>query len=371
MKLLLINYEFPPLGGGAATATRELAESLCRQGCAVSVVTSKAKGEDDSRCDTPYKLHRLWTGRRRAESCSLFEMAMFVIVCSLYLPYLLLRERFDGAVLFFGLPCGWFGPLLKFGFGVPYVVSLRGGDVPGNEPSLNQIHHLLSPARRLIYQHSKCVTANSEGLKSKSLLVDSHPVTVIPNGVDCDRFTPIPPDSESENRILFVGRLVEQKNVPGLLKAFARVGGKAKLDIIGDGPLRLELHQLVKELQIEEKVDFHGWVSRDEITDYYLSATMLVLPSRYEGMSNVLLEGMAAGLPCIVTDVEGTRELIDHERNGLLVGLGDEEGLVRAMDRLLEDRDMRHTLGTNARSHVVENFSWDKAARSHLSIFES
>lgn len=370
-RLLLINYEFPPLGGGAATATAALAETLSTEGCEVTVLTSRAGREKvESDAGLPYRLIRLWSGRKLADRCSVLEMGAFVMVACLSLLWFATRGKYDGAILYFGLPCGLLGPVLKFGFGVPYVISLRGGDVPGNEPSLNRVHHLLSPVRRFIYRHALRVTANSEGLGRKSEEVDPYPVEVIPNGVSQERYVRHHFPFRSADRVLFVGRLVEQKNVSVLLHAFRNCSVWARLDIVGDGPLRGELENLSTELGIGDRVTFHDWIPRDLLPGFYGQAALLVLPSRYEGMSNVLLEAMAAGLPTITTDVEGTRELVDHGVNGIVVPVGDTEALTREMKRLLSSGRLRGELGRAASDHVKNHFSWVGVARSHLELFE-
>lgn len=370
-KLLLINYEFPPLGGGAATATAALAETLSSEGCEVTVLTSRVGREKvASDASLPYRLIRLWSGRKHTDRCSLPEMAVFISVACLSLPRLLVRKKYDGAVLFFGMPCGLLGPVLKFCFGVPYVISLRGGDVPGNEPSLNRIHRWLSPVRRFIYRHALRVTANSEGLGRKSEEADPFPVQVIPNGVNRERYVRHHFPFRSADRVLFVGRLVEQKNVGVLLDAFRYCSAWARLDLVGDGPLREELENLAIELGISDRVTFHGWIARERIPEIYGKAALLGLPSRYEGMSNVLLEAMAAGLPTITTDVEGTRELVEDGVNGIVVPVGDAKALAREMKRLLASGHLRSELGRAASDHVKNHFSWVGVARSHIELFE-
>ncbi len=368
MKLLLVNYEYPPLGGGAATATRALARALRDHGAEVHILTSAAPGLAQSENQDGFRVDRLWTGRRHRDRCSLFEMGMFVLAAFLRLPSLLWRGGFDGAVLFFGLPCGLLGLPLKYLFGVPYVISLRGGDVPGTEPSLNGVHAILRPLRRELYRSAAAVTANSEGLRQRSQAADPLPVLVIPNGVE-----QLPPDikpADAAARILFVGRLVDQKNVAMLLRALAAMSRRdATLEIVGDGPLRATLETLATELQIRERVQFSGWLDRSEVPTIYRRSTLLALPSRYEGMSNVVLEAMAAGLPVIATAVEGIGELIQDDHTGIVVPNNDASALAQAMDRLLDDAALRQRLADHARHRVETDFSWDTAARSYLRLF--
>lgn len=367
MKLLLVNYEYPPLGGGAATATRALARSLTGLGVDVHVLTSGAPGLPGAETGEGFRVERLWTGRRHRDRCGLAGMALFLAAALIRLPGVLWRGGFGGAVLFFGFPCGLLGLPLRHLFGVPYVISLRGGDVPGTEPGLDRLHALLRPLRRHLYRAAAAVAATSEGLRQRSLAADPLPVTVIPNGVD--RFPEREDPPRGGARLLFVGRLVAQKNVALLLHAFAAMTRKeAQLEIAGDGPLRSSLEALARELQLEGRVIFRGWLDRSEMPETYRNATLLVLPSHYEGMSNAVLEAMSAGLPVVATAVEGIGELIEDGLTGLIAPPGDAAALTRAMDRLLEDAALRHRLGNGARERVADRFSWDAAARAYLRL---
>lgn len=380
MNLLLINYEYPPLGGGAATATQALASALADLGSQVTVLTARAPapapaGEANSETSGPIAVERLWTGRKRVDRCSLPGMAMFLVMALARLPGLLLSRRFHGAILFFGFPCGFLGLALRWIFRVPYVVALRGGDVPGTEPRLDPLHRLLRPIRRAIYRHALAVTANSEGLRNRSLAADPAPVRVIPNGVAAAAVPDRDTRHGNERIVLFAGRLAPQKNVALLLQAFQALPASAargsRLVLAGDGPLRAELQALALSLGIADRVTFPGWVDRQRMPELYRQASVFVLPSRYEGMSNVLLEAMAAALPVIATDVEGVRELLRHEDTGIVVPPGNADELTRQLERLLSEPALRRRLGQAARQTVERSFSWETAARSYLDLFPS
>jgi len=138
-------------------------------------------------------------------------------------------------------------------------------------------------------------------------------------------------------RILAVGSLKPAKNYPVLLKAFAQLGDlKAKLMIVGEGPLREELEHLVEELGIRHRVIMPGFFA--DPWPFYASADLFVLSSDYEGFGNVLVEAMAAGLKIVSTDCpEGPAEILDHGRFGRLVPCGEAEALARAIDKSLAE----------------------------------
>ncbi|MBA4423789.1 MAG: glycosyltransferase family 4 protein, partial [Syntrophus sp. (in: bacteria)] len=191
MHILLINYEYPPIGGGAATATAAIAEHLTSLGHTVTVLTSQFRDLKGTIWQGGIRVVRCPAIRKRPDRSGILEMFSFLVSASLMLGSMIRKHRIQASIVFFSFPCG---PLGLWGLkreNVPYVISLRGGDVPGNEAALAPLHRLLTPLRRLIFRKSVAVVANSHGLKEMSERVDPYPVQVIPNGVDADFFCPV------------------------------------------------------------------------------------------------------------------------------------------------------------------------------------
>lgn len=164
------------------------------------------------------------------------------------------------------------------------------------------------------------------------------------------------------NKIVNVGRLNPQKNQALLLKAFASISSKYPhyvLSLYGDGGLKDSLIVLAKELGIEKKVEFNGFVK--DIKSEISNAELFVLSSDYEGMPNALMEAMALGLPCVSTDCRGggARALIKDEINGLLVPCNDVEALANAMERMLSDKGYADNCGREAHK-ICESLSAEK-----------
>ena len=207
MRLLLINYEYPPVGAGAATATAEIARSAARKGHEVTVLTSAYGGNAGWSRDGEVTLRRVSSRRERADRSSIPEMASFVLRAALALPGVVRRSRADACIVFFSLPCGPLGMLFRLLTRQPYVVSLRGGDVPGTEPQLARMHRRLRFVRRFVLSRAAAVVANSPGLAALSESADPIPVKFIPNGVDLERFRPALRPAADPFHFLFVGRL--------------------------------------------------------------------------------------------------------------------------------------------------------------------
>ena len=187
-------------------------------------------------------------------------------------------------------------------------------------------------------------------------------------GVDCQTIRPRA-DFEETPLILHVARLVEVKGTRYLLRAFATVARKydrVQLLIIGDGPLRRQLHALTASLGMRDRVEFLGAVPHVAVLSWMRKAAMLVLPGirtatgREEGLGMVLLEAAATGLPIVGSRVGGIPECMLEGKTGFLVPERDEDALARRMAELLEDPVRRHRMGAAGRALVEDRFDIDR-----------
>lgn len=171
-----------------------------------------------------------------------------------------------------------------------------------------------------------------------------------------------------EKRIVNVGRLHHQKNQKLLIDAFSRIAKSFPdytLEIFGDGELHDELEKQILDLGLSERVKIYS--SRKDLWDCIYRASLFVLSSDYEGMPNALMEAMALGLPCVSTDCRpgGARSLITNGENGMIVPLGNVEGLAWAMSQCLSNKELSEKLSKNARdiakthSEKVQFDKWD------------
>ncbi|MFT6435713.1 MAG: glycosyltransferase involved in cell wall biosynthesis [Candidatus Azotimanducaceae bacterium] len=371
-RYLLLNYEYPPIGAGAANATYHMAREIVRLGHSCTVLTSSYNGLKGLSLEEGIEVHRVPAIRKSSSRSNLLEMMSYLLSAAVSLKRVLNQQPITGSIIFFGFPCGPLGLILKAIFKIPYVISLRGGDVPGTEPSLYWIYKLLAPIRRLVYRNSLSVVANSNGLAGLSTLSDPYPVDIIRNGVDVDFFYPRASRHDDILKILFVGRLHSQKNVDFLIQAFSefqKLSPNARLSIVGQGPEQQNLENFVKENRLSG-VEFLGWRSKEQLRELYCSADCLVNPSSYEGMPNVLLEAMACGLTVVASDSTGNNEVIDSGRTGLLFPLLDKDALVSIWKSLESDPKTGQDLSTNARQEMVTHYSWTTVATQYLEYFD-
>lgn len=358
MRILLINYEYPPIGAGAASSAQLLARGLTGCGHRICVLTS-ALGKASDNEEDGVRVIRLDTGRTRADRADLWQMGRFLAAAAGRTASL--GRNADVCLIYFSMPCGPLGLVARLFGHIPYVISLRGGDVPGAEPELALMHTLLGPLRRLVLRKAATVVANSEGLCAMSLAADTVPVTVIPNGVDTDHFSPS--HGRQENAVpvcLFVGRWRPQKQLDFVLRCFAKVresGIPAMLRLVGGGPEEESLRTLARNLLVQDTVSFHPWCARETMVNHYRGADVCINLSAYEGMPNAVLEAMACGLPVLASDVAGNNAVVRDGITGRLVPPDDLDAATRALIDLLHDRTRRQTMGRNAREVAEREFS--------------
>jgi glycosyltransferase involved in cell wall biosynthesis len=197
---------------------------------------------------------------------------------------------------------------------------------------------------------------------------------LIPNGVDITRFNPAHVDNAIDGReqvAVCVAKLRYEKGIDVLLQAWCLVhqqAPQARLIIVGSGYLQTQLECMAKELGIAASVEFAGLQS--DVPAQLHRGSLAVLPSRWEGMPNALLEAMACGLPCVATRVSGSEDIIQHGVNGLLVGPEDYQGMAQALLTLLHDRLLAQRYGQAARETVERHYSFEQVMDRYVELYQ-
>jgi glycosyltransferase involved in cell wall biosynthesis/uncharacterized membrane protein len=202
----------------------------------------------------------------------------------------------------------------------------------------------------------------------RSYGVETKNIKVVPNGIDEQFYIDAKKKPGERPHILFVGRLHVQKNIPMLLHALEGVSDKFKTTIAGNGPLETELKALAERLKLKN-ISFIGRVTRDQMPELYNSSDIVVLTSDREGMPLTLLEATASGTPVIATDVSGNRDVIEHEKNGLLIEKRNPEALRAALLRLGTDQVLYKKLVMGAKKQA-KKFSWDTILPIFASLYK-
>ncbi|HTQ57170.1 MAG TPA: glycosyltransferase family 4 protein [Bryobacteraceae bacterium] len=200
-----------------------------------------------------------------------------------------------------------------------------------------------------------------EQLMAASDPADRPKLELTPLGVDTDEFAPRPfRPNPAPFRIVSVGRLAPVKGPQVLIATVDRLakrGRQFRLRLAGEGPDRPALTQEVQNRGLQEHVVFEGNLNQDELRELYRESDILVLASFAEGLPVVLMEAMAMEIPCVASSVNGVPEIITPEADGLLVPPGDADALAGAIGRLMDDPELRRTLGERARTKVLEKFN--------------
>jgi glycosyltransferase involved in cell wall biosynthesis len=373
MRILIINSEYPPLGGGAGNASANLARSFISKGQEVAVLTVHYPGLPREENQEGILVRRIQALRKHQDRSDPFEQVSFFLSGCIHALPMMRSWQPDVVVAFFGVPSGAVALFARMILGIPYIVSLRGGDVPGFRPyDFDTYHRLVSPFLRQIWRHAGSVVANSKGLRDLGLAFEpSIPIHTIPNGVDIKRFTP-GDRIWKPGRMLFVGRIVYQK---GLDILFQALGGLSDLEwqltLVGDGNQCPHLKDQARSLGILDRIHFAGWLTGDALVRQYQQANLYVAPSRHEGMPNVVLEAMASGLPVMASDIAGNEELVESRVNGMLVPPGDVQALQNSLREILSKPEKQQEMGIASRKRVEDTYTWSVMADRYLDIMNN
>ena len=374
MRLLMLNNEFPPLGGGTGTVNEAMLRQFARLGgWEIDLVTSAlGSRREENVFAERIRIFKVPVRNRNLHHSSNRELIEYA-ARSFWLALKLQRKnRYDLCFAWSAVPAGAVALALKRLLGLRYIVRVCGPDIPGFERRYQAIHSLIAPVIRRIWREAEKVIAKSQGeidlIRAADRRVDC---LLIPNGVDLENFKPaqsVPDDGPL--KLLCVGRLIERKGQHHLIEAVKRLVGDGfdvVLDLIGTGDAQSANEAQVARLGLADRVQFLGYVPREEIAQHYAAAHVFILPSFNEGMSVALLEAMASGLAVVVTQTGGTPELVEPEINGLVFDWTDVDRLTAHLRRLAGDRALVRRMGEASRRRAGE-FSWEMAAQRYGEI---
>ncbi len=374
MRILFLCYEFPPAGGGAGRALWHLCRHLADLGVGVDVLTSRGDGQGTT-MHGQARIYTVATRRRSIHQAGPLAMLEYLWRARSVGERLLSEHRYDLLHYFFSVPTG----LLSFALGrrIPYVVSLRGGDVPGYNPGeLQKEHALLKPLNRRVWRRARALTSVSDHLATAVQHIEPGlEIAVIPNGVDTELFKPparqVSPGNGTPVQLLSVCRLIECKGLQYLLDCMAslRVGRQYRLTVIGTGFYRRVLERKVEALGLERQVEFAGALPHEELPRRYGEADVFVLPSYGDACPQTAIEAMACGLPVVATLASGVHQYVEDGVNGYLIAPRDAGAIEEPLRNLIESSELRRGMGRASAEKAHAGFAWRSVAERLVDFY--
>jgi glycosyltransferase involved in cell wall biosynthesis len=385
MRILFFNYEYPPLGGGAANATLCILKEFSKNpDLEVDLVTSSISDKYElETIGANIRIHRLPIGKNAQNLHFQSQKDLLVYAWkSYFFGKKLINQRkkeelrYDLTHSFFSVPCGFVSWLLKRKYHLPYIVSLRGSDVPGYSDRFKFVYSILTPLIKLIWREAAAVIANSQGLRELARESNNQQrVDIIVNGIDTVDFAPNEILRRRDKFIITPGatRITERKGIRYLIEAVGILVPKYPhifLRVMGYGNAKMSLIELVEEKNLVKYVQFVGRIPREETIPYYQEAGVFVLPSFNEGMSNAMLEALAVGLPIIATETGGTSELVTDGVNGFVVMMRNAQDLADKIEKIMMDEKLAQKMGQESRARA-EKQSWQEVAQQYALLYRN
>lgn len=361
MKILVLNYEFPPLGGGASPVSFELAKAYAEKGHDVDVVTMGFRGLPEYENKDGLNIYRVKCPRKKRESSTGIEMFFYILSAIHFLRKK--HTKYDLCHCHFLIPTGIVALWLKKQKKVPYIITSHGSDVPGYNPDrFRLMHYFTKGMLKTICRNAKAITAPSRylaGLITQN--IGKYDINIIPNG-SADFCT----GAKKENIIFSSGRLLPRKGFQYLIKAFDSLALSGwKLYIAGDGPYAGQL----KKITSNKNIIFTGWLNNSE--PYYREllnkSKIFCLLSTNESQGIAYIEAMSAGCAIISSDLSASRETVTDDI-GYRVIYNDIDQIKSKIRALAEDKKALSGFMVMSRKRFEKYFTYPTIIRKYLKL---
>ncbi|MEA3210644.1 MAG: hypothetical protein QOE70_3701 [Chthoniobacter sp.] len=360
MRILVLCYEYPPLGGGGGRVAKSIAEQMVSRGYEVRVQTAALGWHSQHETISGVEVFRTASGRRVPDTCGVHEMGLYVATS--FFPTLRHLRTWKPDVIHahFAVPTGALAWAVHRLTGIPYVLTAHLGDVPGGVPEqTDTLFRLVDPVARRIWRDAAAATAVSSFVQEIAERAYQRPVERILNGIDLRDAPAAPPAPHHPRHLVFIGRLNPQKNPVFLFDALARLLHLPwTLTFIGDGPLLREVQARIAHHGLAERVTCTGWLDSGAVHRVLAEGDILCLPSLSEGLPVVGIEALKHGLAIVASDIPGIRDVLDDGLNGYRVPLGDLDAFAQKLAHLLE---------SDTTLFAMKQASWEKARAFDLS----
>jgi glycosyltransferase involved in cell wall biosynthesis len=374
---VLICYSYPPVLGGSEIEAQRVSAALQQRGHRARIVCAGGAPMPDVRnwidpCGLSVRIiGGGWPARLRG------------YVFALGVAWTLIRERNNYEVAYFlmqgfhlvtGLPVArMLGKPIVMKFSCSSLVKQMSESLTGRV------------SLRFLKWWASSILVLNPGMveEAKEAGVNLDRVGWMPNPVDTEEFSPCDDQDRFKIRAslglasdvpaaVFVGRLDTQKELPWLVGAFAKVvreSPEAVLTLVGDGPLRNQISDLVVSLGLEKNVRFAGRLDSKGVLSWLRAADVFLLISAIEGLPCSVLEAMSAGTPCVLSDIPAHTQLVEHEVDGVITKLGDQDSIAQGVLKLFRDPAGRRRMGAAARRKMIDRFSTERVIAYYETLF--
>lgn len=377
MKILFINFEYPPVSGGGGIANSQIAEELAKYQ-EISVITSRFKGLKRYEAKDNVHIYRVPVFNLKKEIIAPILCKIIFIPFAILQGIKLMKEKKYNIInTHFVIPSGPAGVILSKLFRIPIVMTVHGGDIydPSKKLSPHR-YYLLRKFVKFLLNHSDKIIAQSQNTKNNALRYykPNKNIEIIPLGFVEPNFKNVSGKdlkfSVEEIILISVGRLVKRKAYDYAIEAIAKLPYQnIKYLIVGDGPEKDDLENLAKRLGVSDKVIFLGFLSEEKKFQYLFNSDIYVLSSLHEGFGICLLEAMYCGLPIVATNNGGQTDFLFDGLNALLVPIKDSNSLSKKIYKLIEDRSLRIKMGS-INKQEVNNYSISNTAQKYIRLYE-
>ena len=356
MKILQVVAYYPPRIGGMQNCVKEISVRLAEKGHSVEVFTSDIGCKDGKFISSTsnLKIHYLkgWQFAHTAVIPSLFFKLLKMSkdsIMHVHIAHVIIPE-----IAF----------LVSKIKKIPYIAHIHVDAEPTGQLGFLLPLYKKIFLRKVLYSASKIVVPTKDyiAIISKKYAISKDKIIVIPYGVDLNNFKSMSVKLHNPIRLLFVGRLTKQKNIPLLIKSFKKIidnnDFNIELHIVGEGEDKNKIILLIKTLKLDNRVVLHGSLIGNKLHKIYLNSDIFILSSMYESFGIVLIEAMASGLPIVASNIPAVRNVVENNKTGLLVKTTPED-FSKAIEKLLMNSKLREKLIENGLEEV-KKYNWDK-----------
>lgn len=384
MKILMLTWEYPPrIVGGIARVVHDLSQKLVKDGNEVTVVTYKEGDVPEFENDDGVKVYRVENYMIHPNNFTDWIMQMNFTLTAKATQIIQENGLFD-CIHAHDWLVTYSAKTLKDAFQIPIVATIHATESGRNSGIHDDVQRYINDTEWLLTYEASEVIVNSNYMKCELQRLFGLPfekINVVPNGVNLNNFNGIERDydfrrkyaMDNEKIILYIGRLVHEKGVQYLISAMPKIingYNDTKLIIGGKGGMYDELKEQARNLGIENKVYFTGYLSSKEVKKMYKCADIAVFPSTYEPFGIVALESMLAGVPTVVSDIGGLNEIVDHGVDGMKSYAGNSNSIADSVLTLLYNHQLCNNITKNAKAKVKQEFNWNKISKETYFTYE-